>query len=239
MGVAAAVAGGSALLSAGASIYGATTAANAQKSAAASANALQGRMFDTTQANLSPFIQNGGIAQNKLLQMLQDPNGLLKPFNPTQADLESTPGYQFTRTQGINAVNNANSAKGWGLSGPGQKGIADYVTGLASNTYQQQYQNYWDQNKNIFGMLYQPASLGESAAAGQGQIAQGTGQSMADTILGAGNASAASSLGSANAIANAPVNAMAEYNLLAQMMNGGGGGTTNPNPWGTFGGAYW
>lgn len=222
MGVAAAVAGGSAILGAGANIWSANNAASQQRNAANSANTLQKSMFDTTQGNLAPYVNNGATSGNMLERMLSDPNGLLKPFNPTMADLSATPGYQFTLQQGENAVNNANSAKGWGLSGAGQKGLADYVTGLASNTYQQQFQNYWAQNQNIFGMLYQPTQLGESAAAGQGALSAQVGATMGTNTIGAGNAGAAASLAGGNAIANAPINGMAEYNLLEQMMNGGG-----------------
>lgn len=233
MGITAAVAGAGALASAGASIYGANAAASAQRSAANSANALQMHMFDTTQNNLSPYIQNGGAANNRLMMMLNGgPGGLLAPFNPTMDQLQQTPGYQFTLDQGMKAVNNSNSAKGWGLSGAGQKGLADYASGLAGQTYQQQFQNYWTQNQNIFGMLSQQSQLGENAAAGQGQIAMGTGANIGGNIVGAGNATAASNIATGNAVAGAPMNMLLEYQLLNNQMNGGGNGLTNSGIYG-------
>lgn len=220
MGLGAAVIGAS-VLGAGASVYGAQTGAAAQRSSVTSANALQQSMFNTTQQNLAPYIQGGNTAGNQLFSMLNDsgPNGLLTPFNPTQAQLEQTPGYQFTLQQGTNAVNNANSAKGWGDSGPGAKGLANYVTGLASNTYQQQFTNYWTQKQNQFGDLFQPYQIGANAATGQGQISASVGNQIGQNTIGAGNATAAADIGTGSTINNAPFNALTEYRLLDQTLN--------------------
>jgi hypothetical protein len=62
-------------------------------------------------------------------------------FNPTEQQLEQTPGYQFTLNQGLNNLDSRLAAKGLNLSGAQAKGIADYTTGLADQTYQQQFQN--------------------------------------------------------------------------------------------------
>lgn len=224
MGLAAAVAAGSAILGAGASIYGADKAAGEQKYAANQANATEMDMFNTVRQSLSPYISAGNAAGNKLTGMLNsNPGGLLAKFNPTEAQLQSTPGYQFTLDQGLKAVNNANSAKGWGLSGAGMKGIADYTTGLADQTYQQQFQNYWAQNNNIYGMLSGQQALGENAAAGQGQIGAGIAGSIGANTIGAGNAGAAATIAGTNAVASAPMNSMMEYMMLNNMMSGNGG----------------
>lgn len=58
-----------------------------------------------------------------------------------QAALENTPGYQFTRQQGLHALQNGMAAKGLGVSGAALKGAAAYATGLADQTYQTQYAN--------------------------------------------------------------------------------------------------
>jgi len=62
-------------------------------------------------------------------------------FKPTMQQLEQTPGYQFTRDQGLKAVTNASSAKGLIGSGAHGKALADYATGLASTTFDRQLQN--------------------------------------------------------------------------------------------------
>lgn len=60
-------------------------------------------------------------------------------FNPS--DLADTPGYQFALDQGLKATQNGYAAQGLGSSGAAMKGAANYAEGLASTTYQQQYQN--------------------------------------------------------------------------------------------------
>jgi hypothetical protein len=61
------------------------------------------------------------------------------PINMTQAELEATPGYQFTRNQGLKAVQNSAAARGLGSSGMAQRGAAEYATGLADQTWQNVY----------------------------------------------------------------------------------------------------
>jgi hypothetical protein len=63
------------------------------------------------------------------------------PAMMTQEQLEKTPGYQFTLAQGLKATQNAAAARGLGISGAALKGAADYATGLADKTYQNQFAN--------------------------------------------------------------------------------------------------
>lgn len=198
MGLAAAALGAGAL-SAGAGIYGSSQQAGAAKDASNQ----QRQMFDILQGNLQPYMTGGADAFKTLQGQLPS---LTAPFNPTMAQLESTPGYQFTKQQGMNAVNNSNSTKGWGQSGPGAKGIADYVTGLASNTFNQQFSNYWNQNQDIYSMLMGPSQLGESAGANVGAGAISTGAGIASNTIGAGNAAAAGAVGAANGINSGVMN---------------------------------
>lgn len=95
-----------------------------------------------SQIGLQALPQSAFATQNSQFQTPAPFNGGAQfNFQPTQQQLEQTPGYQFTLQQGLKAVNNSNSAVGWGLSGAGQKGIAQYATGLADQTYQQQFNN--------------------------------------------------------------------------------------------------
>ncbi len=66
------------------------------------------------------------------------------PIDPgaIQAALEATPGYQFTRDQGLKATQNSFAARGLGSSGAAVRGAADYVTGLSNQTYEQRVQDY-------------------------------------------------------------------------------------------------
>ena len=75
---------------------------------------------------------------NDLINTSQQ-NVAFNPINMTQAELEATPGYQFTRNQGLKAVQNSAAARGLGSSGMAQRGAAEYATGLADTTWQNVY----------------------------------------------------------------------------------------------------
>lgn len=73
-------------------------------------------------------------------------------FDPglIQQALESTPGYQFVRDQGLKSVQNSFAAKGLGNSGAAMRGAADYTTGLANSTYEQRVQDYLNNYNSKF-----------------------------------------------------------------------------------------
>lgn len=140
---------------------------------------------------------------------------LIAPFNPTQAQLEQTPGYQFTLAQGLKQTQNQLASEGLAQGGPEAAGIAQYTTGLASQTFQQQFQNYWTQNQNIFNELMGLSGLGETAAAGQGALGAQTQNSLSSLITGAANAQAAGQIGTANAATGAASGLSSNALLLA------------------------
>jgi len=190
-----------------------TSAANTQAAAANNAAALQNAQFQQTQANLSPYASIGTAALPQLLQSLgyqgqYGANGNLTglsgqgfQFNPS--NLAQTPGYQFTLQQGLNAVNNATSATGQTGSGAQAKGLANYATGLAQNTYNQQYQNAlttYQQNASILGSLL---STGQNAAAGIGSMGMQNATNVGNNLIGGANAIAAGQIGAGSSQTNA------------------------------------
>ena len=196
----------------------AQSAAQTQANAANYAANLQQQQFATNQANLSPYMSIGTAALPQLLQSLgyqgqYGANGNLTglsgqgfQFNPS--NLAQTPGYQFTLQQGLNAVNNATSATGQTGSGAQAKGLANYATGLAQNTYNQQYQNAlttYQQNASTLGSLL---STGQNAAAGLGSMGMQNAQSVGNTLQGGANATAAGQIAAGNATSNALNGAM-------------------------------
>lgn len=100
-------------------------------------------------------------------------SALTQPFNPTMADLENTPGYKFTLNQGLQAVQNGYAAQGLGTSGAALKGAAQYASGLASTTYNQQLQNYLQQNQQRFNDLLAGQTQAMGATQNVGNILQG------------------------------------------------------------------
>lgn len=229
---------GSAAVSGAAALGGAVLQGNAAKSAAdtqaqAANNAEAATMaqFNKTQQNLAPFISGGTNALTALQSLTGTGAGgnpltapLTKPFAPTEAQLEQTPGYQFTKQQGLLATQNGYAAQGLGSSGAAAKGAANYAEGLASTTYQQQFQNYLAQNQQIYSMLGGLTTVGQNAAAMTGtQGLTATGQAGQFGTAGAA-ASAAGQVGAANAGANAltgVANSGSNAALLLALNNGG------------------
>lgn len=256
--IGAGVTGAAGLAAASMGSSAAKSAANTQAAAADKATQAQTQMFNTTQTNLKPFIDLGTGAAAKLGDLTgTNPGGnpltaaLTSPipipwdanFAPTMDQLEQTPGYQFTRDQGLKSVQNSYAAQGLGQSGAALKGAADYASGLASTTFNQQFQNWlstqnlnkdlrsqmWDQRLNIYNQVAGVSQLGEGAASGQGQVSAQVGQQIGANITSAGNAQAAGTIGSANAISSG-INSLGAAGSNAALMlalNGSGmfGGT--------------
>lgn len=215
MGIGAAVGGlaslGGGLLKSGA----ASSASGAQAQAAMMAAMLQMQMFQQTQANEAPFISAGKDAIGAVQAMTgTNPGGnpltapLTSRFMPTMEQLAATPGYQFTLDQGLKATQNSFAAKGLGTSGPALRGAADYASGLASQTYQQQFGNYWAQNRDIYNMLAGQGQLGANVAVGQGNQGIQVGANVGSNLISGGNAQANGILGSANALTGGINNAI-------------------------------
>lgn len=208
--VAAAIVGAGAL-GAGATIFGANSAADAQKNASQTAADTQLTMYNTTRGDLAPYRDAGSYAAGKI----QDPvYSTIDKFEPPtdQASLEATPGYQFTKTQGLKAVANSAAARGLGVSGAALKGAANFATGLADNTYQQNFDRAATTfNTNLasksaaYSRLSDLLTTGENAAAGTGKAGSIAASGAAGAQIGAGNAQAAAynaTGGAVNSFAN-------------------------------------
>jgi hypothetical protein len=134
-------------------------------------------------------------------------NSLLSNFAPTVEQLEKTPGYQFTRDQGLKATQNSMAAKGLGVSGNAIKAGADYAENLAQTTWMQQLQAYLQQQMQAYNMLSGTAQIGANAAGQAGDLT-GKGMGAIGSQYGnIGNALAGGTMGQANAYASG-VNAL-------------------------------
>jgi len=210
------------------SAYAANKAAGAQRHAADTAAGVQYAALDQMQQNQSPYMQAGQDALSQYQQMLA--SGQLSPqfsFNPTMAQLEQTPGYQFALQQGLKGVQNSAAAKGLGYSGAQIKGAEQFGTGLASQTYQQQYQNAlqnfntnYQVGQNAANRLSGLVSLGQNAAAGVGNAGIQVAGNVGNALIGAGNAQASGYVGMANAL-NGGINNATQGYYLNQALNGG------------------
>jgi hypothetical protein len=174
--------GGASLLSSGIGALGNIGAAGVQANAAGQAAQTQLNMYNTTRGDLSPYNQAGQAANTAITNM-----GSFD-FQPTQAQLEATPGYQFNLSQGLKSTQNSYAARGLGTSGAAMKGAASYASGLADTTYQNQFSNALTSYNTNLARLQGQASLGENAAAQTGNYGTQAANAAGQAQVGAGNA---------------------------------------------------
>lgn len=231
--IAAAVLGAGAL-SAGAGIWGANKAADAQTNAADKSIANQQQMYASNKGILQPFIDAGAGGIGKLQSWIDPTSGnnplaslikLVTPGADQSAALEQTPGYQFSAGQGTRAALNALAARGLGGS-PGAiaKGVGGYVSGLASNTWQNIVSSLMGVQGQETNALQGLVNTGTSAGGALAGVGTNTANQISGAITGAGNAQAAGANATGAAIGGLG-NSVTTAMLLKQLTGGGGGGS--------------
>lgn len=205
-------------------------AANAQAQSARDASQMQWDAFQQAQANQKPYMDLGTNNIGNLQNALNDPR-LNQSFSFDASNLQNTPGYQFALQQGLKSQQNQAAARGLGYSGAQIKGAQSYATGLADQTYNQQYQNALQQfntNQNVAAQQYNRysglVSLGQNAAAGVGNQGIQTAATRGNDIMQAGNAQAAGIIGQQNGY-NSAINSVG--NAFGSYAGFGGGGGSN------------
>lgn len=219
------------------------SAANKQADAAENAAEMQQQTAEMTREDLSPYREAGVNAINPLLAAMGytvGPNGkmtlnpkaaLQQKFNFDPSKVAQTPGYQFALQQGLRGVQNQMANRGLGLSGAQLKGAESFATGLADQTYGQQY----DRALSQFNTNYQVAAnnvnnlqnlvnTGQNSAAQTGQLGQAAANNAGNYLTQAGNAQASGLIGMGNA-ANQGVNNYMLYNALYKQPQQQGFGT--------------
>ena len=213
---------GSAVVGAGATMIGANSAADAQRDSADAGNRRLDAQYNQTRADLQPFRDAGYIARDDLISHL---GVFTNPITMDQDTLEKTPGYQFTKTQGLKAVQNSAAARGLGASGAAQKGAASFVTGLADNTYQNQFNNANTNTTNAYNRLMGLINVGQNSAAQTGTLGNQTAIQGSNNLIGAGNAQAAAYNSMGGAVNNAANNIGGYYAYQGLYGNSAGGGS--------------
>ena len=165
---------------------------------------------------------------------------------------QSSPGYQFQLQQGQQALDGTAASQGGVFSGATQKAQMDYATGLASQDYNNQFQNhlsafgadlqgfqtgynnafqnyqttYGNQSNeyaNYMNQLSGLAGAGQSAAGQTASAAGNLGMTTSQSLGNIGNAQAAGAVAMGNTVNNSLGNAMSSYGYL---------NTTNPGMFG-------
>ena len=207
-------------------------AAGKQASAAGKAADQSAEASAQMREDLSPYAGLGQQAINPLWQAMgynvggdgsvaQNPNATLQQqfsFDPSK--LDQTPGYQFALGQGLKSTNNQLASQGLGLSGAQAKGLSTFATGLADQTYGNQYNralstyntNYQVAANNV-NNLQNLVNTGQNSAAQTGQAGLAGANSAGNYLTQAGNAQASGIMGMSNA-ANAGTQNYMLYNAL-------------------------
>lgn len=215
---------GAGVLGAGATIYGANKAADAQTSAAATAAANSKNMYDTTRTDLAPYRDLGSTAASQLTTKLSD---LTTPISVNPQDFLNSDQYKFLQTQGERAVTNSSAARGLGTSGAALKGAATFESGLNSQQWQQNFNNQNTNQTNAYTRLKGLVDTGENAGAQTGVLGNASvGQQNSATIGGA-NATAAAANATGGAISNLASN-VGGYAAYKGLYGSSGGGSTSP-----------
>jgi hypothetical protein len=191
---------GSAVLGAGASLYGASKQAKAANSAAASQERSAQASIEAQNAALDKQIALNQPWQDAGLKALGK-YAANPAFKFGVEDFTASPSYQFRQQQGVNALDMSAASKGKLLSGAQDKAVTNYGQNLASeeygNAYNQALQNY---NTNQNDQL-NVANIGRGAA-GQTQSAiQSNSQGVSNALLQNGNNQAQAQYAMGNAYA--------------------------------------
>lgn len=189
--------GGSAaagLAGAGIQAYSANKAADAQKDAAAQANALQERQFNQIRSDFSPYRKAGATA----LSQMANPD-FQRDF--TMSDYQADPGYEFRMKEAQKALERSAASRGGLQSGRTLKELTRYGQDYASNEYQNAYNRFNADRDRRYGRLSDLARMGQSSAAQSAAAGQSYANQAGQNIIGAGNAAAAGQIATGNAIA--------------------------------------
>ncbi len=218
--------------------FGANKAASTQAAAQDQAAATQKQMFDTITGQEQPFLKAGYGATTSISNLLGttgkhggiDPatglpiGYLTQTFNPTQKQMDQYPGYQFALKTGGQAVRNADTPGVGALSGAALKDLTNFNVGTANQYYGQYFNQFQEQQNNIFDRLSNIASMGQNAAANLGSAGTQLGTGIAGAQAAAGGSRAGGIVGATNALGGG----LSTAALMNYFGAGGGGGGGSP-----------
>ncbi len=209
----------------------------------------QKQEWGTQQQNIAPWLKAGSGAVGQLSSLMQPGGELSQGWNqhfqaPTNVTEQNDPGYQFRLSQGLDALQNSAAARGGLLSGGTAKAINNYAQSDASNEYsnvygralgeyQQNYNQFQNNQSNLYNRLAGLSGTGQTAAGQLGyaganaagnisNILGRTGAGVGDAYQSIGNAQASGYLGMGNAInqgIGGGINQINQQSMLSQLLN--------------------
>jgi len=187
---------GSAIIGAGASIFGGNKAADEQKKASKKAAKLQKQALAQQLALTKPYVEAGTNALAEYQKMAP-----YKDFG--MAEFQADPGYNFRMAEGMKALERSAAARGLLQSGGTLKGIQQYGQNLASSEYENAFSRYLTQREARMDPYRYLSGQGQAAAVGQAANVGSSGAALAELAAQRGNANAALAAGTGSAIGNA------------------------------------
>lgn len=220
------------------SVYGsrqARKAAQQQADAAREGQAMQERMFNRQNELNEPFRQAGLTGQNRYMELLGlggNPKSLVYgkyAKDPTLADIELDPGYQFRLTEGLKALDRRNAAAGMGYrGGAATKAATRYSQDYASGEYGRAFDRYNVNRANQLNPLAALAGMAQTATGTMTNAAGQYGREAYGSATDIGSALGAGRMNAANALMGGVGQGMNYYqNNRLMNMYANRGGTTN------------
>lgn len=182
-----------------------------------------------------PSLINGGGAgagTGQTATLTKDPNNILnQQFHFDASNLDQTPGYQFALQQGLQGVNNSAAAKGLGVSSANMRDATRFATGLADQTYGDQfnralntYQTNYNSAANNAARMAGLVQMGQNAAAGVGNMGLQTAMNSGNLLTTGAAAQSAGDVGGANALSSG-LNSYLNYSMMNNLMSKMGQGS--------------
>jgi hypothetical protein len=207
--------GGGAIIGANA----ASSAADTQAGAANRATDIQREQFNIINQQQAPYRGYGYTALNQIGGLLggqtqtydaqgnpigtqQGTGYLTRQFGPEDLKTNLAPNYEFMLREGQRAARQRLNANGSGGSDI-DRGITRFAEDYASNAYQQAFNNFSAQRKDIYNTLAGIAGIGQTGQTATNQAATTYGTNAANLATSAGAAQAAGQVGVANAYGSA------------------------------------
>jgi hypothetical protein len=207
----------------------ATNAAQTQYQATQDASKQQREMFDILNAQQAPYREAGYGALNQINTMLPE---FTKQFTSEDLIRNLDPSYKFMLEQGLGATGQAMNVGGGGsnVDLARQKFAQEY----AKTGAQQAFNNYTNQQSNIYNRLSNLAGIGQAAQSQSNTLGSNTANALSQLGIGGASALGAGQVGAANAMAGAYGNIGNNF-MLSQLLTpqttaatAGGAATMNP-----------
>jgi hypothetical protein len=204
----------------------AQSAADTQAAAARYAADLQQKQFNLINEQQAPYRGYGYTALNQIGGLLggqtptYDAEGkpvlnaqgqpvmqtgsgyLTRQFGPEDLKTSLAPNYEFMLREGQRAARQRLNAGGSGGSDI-DRGITRFAEDYASNAYQNAFQNFSAQRKDIYNTLAGIAGIGQTGQSATNAANQALGTNLSNLATSAGAAQAAGQVGAANAYSGA------------------------------------